>query len=336
MFFQWRASRQGQEKFHSAMLPHGGTGTRSWHEIQALGDELRHIDEVTTARTRAKVALVWDWQNWWAVEGAAHPINTLDYRDIVTSHYRALWHQHVDIDVVTLDDDLSDYRVLVIPNQYLMTSAHTDAVRSFVQNGGHLLVSFFSGIVDEDDRVHENGYPGALRDVVGGHVRDFSPLPGDTTVIIRATAGQSLVDAAFTTAATQWQDDLIAESARVVAEYTQGYLTGQPAILEQEHGAGRAVYLGTRLDDDALETVVSGVLARAGVSPVHAAPRGVEVTERRTTTDRFLFLLNHGQDKAAVELDRSGVDLLTGRTYDSGEEILLGSAEVAVIRSDLA
>ncbi|MFI7643613.1 beta-galactosidase trimerization domain-containing protein [Nonomuraea sp. NPDC049400] len=299
----------------------------------ALGSELGRLAEVATARTQAEVALVWDWQNWWAVEGCAHPVNTFDYVDTVARHHRALWNGHVAVDVVTLDDDLSPYRVLVIPNQYMMSPAQTEAVRRFVAEGGHLLASFFSGIVNEDDEVVENGYPGALREVIGVHVREFSPLLDSVTV--RAADGQTLLDGGFTATCTLWQDDMAVETARPLAVYDEGYLAGQPAIVDHELGQGHAVYLGTRLDDDALETLVKQVLDRAGVRSVHAAPRGVEVAERRTATHRFLFLLNHRQDKAAVVLDRSGVDLITGRRLVPGEELVLDAADVAVVQSPL-
>lgn len=335
MFFQWRASRQGQEKFHSAMLPHGGEKTRTWQEVKALGNELRAIDEIATARTSAQVAIVWDWQNWWAVEGCAHPDNAFDYRDTVARHYRALWNSQVAVDVVTLDDDLSPYRVLVIPNQYLMTRQHSAAVRRFVEDGGHLVVSYFSGIVDEDDRIVEGGYPGALREVIGAHVQEFSPLPAEATVPVQAAAEQSALTG-FLATASLWQDDLETETARPLAVYRKGHLAGKAAVVEHELGQGRAVYVGTRLDDDALEALVRHVLDRAEVRPVHAAPRGVEVTERQTLTSTYLFLLNHRQDKATVTLDRSGTDLITGRRLEAGQTLVLDAADVAVVRSPSA
>ncbi|MET9970267.1 beta-galactosidase trimerization domain-containing protein, partial [Streptomyces sp. NPDC006356] len=324
-----------QEKFHSAMLPHGGEKTRTWQEVKALGNELRTIDEVATARSGAQVAIVWDWQNWWAVEGCAHPDNTFDYRDTVARHHRALWNSQVAVDVVTLDDDLSPYRVLVIPNQYLMTRQHSATLRQFVENGGQLVVSYFSGIVDEDDRIVEGGYPGALREIIGAHVQEFSPLPAEATVPVQAAADQAALNG-FLATASVWQDDVDLETARPLAVYREGHLAGKAAVVDHELGRGRAVYVGTRLDDDALEALVRHVLDRAGVRPVHAAPRGVEVTERRTDTSAYLFLLNHRQDKATVTLDRSGTDLITGRRLQAGETLILDAADVAVVRSALA
>ncbi|MEU7748918.1 beta-galactosidase [Nonomuraea sp. NPDC049158] len=336
MFFQWRQSRYGQEKFHSAMLTHGGQSTRSWQAVLALGNELDRVAGVATARTSAEVAIVWDWENWWAVEGCAHPVNTYSYKDTVVSHYRALWAANVAVDVVNLSQDLSQYRVLVVPNQYLMSQDQQDAVRRFVENGGHAVVSYFSGIVNEDDQVIPDGYPGGLRQVIGGHVREFSPLASDTKVTVRAVDGQELVEKTFTATATGWQDDLVAESGQVIAEHADGYLAGQPAVLDNSLGAGRAVYLGTRLDQPSLETLVRAVLGRAGVRPVHAAPAGVEVTERRTGDRTFLFILNHGDDKAILRLDRRGTDLLTGQVLDAGHELVLEPAGVVIVESPLS
>jgi beta-galactosidase len=334
MFFQWRAARQGQEKFHSAMVPHGGVETRTWQEVRGLGAELLRLGAVTTGHTRADVAIVWDWSNWWAVEGVAHPVNTYNYRDTVLRHYRALWNQHVAVDVVSLDDDLSQYKVVVVPNQYMMSRAQTAVVRGFVEAGGHLLVSYFSGIVNEDDEIVENAYPGALRDIIGGHVRELSPLAPNGTVTIRSTAGATLLAAGFTATGTQWQDDLIPEGARVAAEYTDGYLTGQPAVLDHQLGDGRVVYLGTRLDDVSLETIIAATLNDAGVRPVHTAPQGVEVTRRATETHSFLFALNHRQDTAQLTAEQTGVDLLTGRRLEAGDHFLLEPGDVIIVQTD--
>ncbi len=328
MFFQWRAARYGQEKFHSAMVPHGGTGTGTWQEVVQLGRELPRLTDVTTERVSADVAIVFDWENWWAVEGEAHPVNTFDYRDTVIRHYRALWHQQVAVDVVSLDEDLSGYKVVVVPNQYLMPAARSAAVRRYVDGGGHLLVSYFSGIVDEDDAIVENGYAGALREVIGVQVRELSPLAEDASVAVRSVAGTTLLGSTFSASATQWQDELVPEGAQVVAEYGEGSLAGQPAIVDHERGRGRALYVGTRLDDEALSTVVRAVLDRAGVGPVHQAPRGVEVAERGDC----LFFLNHGSAKAEITPDRSGTELLTGSPVKVGEPLALDPGGVAVVR----
>ena len=332
MFFQWRASRFGQEKYHSAMLPHGGQDTRTWQEVRDLGNELRTLEAVAGARTEAKVALVWDWENWWAVEGAAHPLNNYDYREVVASHYQALWKTNVAVDVVTLSSDLSKYRALVIPNQYLISELQQEAVREFTRAGGHVLISYFSGIVNDDDQIIENGYPGGLRDVIGAHIRDLSPLAKDATVEIAAVPGQDLLPSTFTAKASRWQDDIAPEAANTVAVFTEGHLKGKPAILDHHRGQGSAIYIGTQLPQESLERLLTAFIERSAVESPHAAPQDVEVTERHTSDNRFLFFLNHSTTPKTLELEISGKELLGNRKVTKGEEITLEASDVAVIQ----
>ncbi|WP_165956256.1 beta-galactosidase [Streptomyces hainanensis] len=339
MFFQWRASRYGQEKFHSAMLPHSGQRARSWQEVRDLGNELPKMRPVAGTTGAARVAVVWDWENWWAVEGCYHPRNDFSYREVVTRQYRALRDLRLGVDVVSPDEDLAGYRLLVVPNQYLITAAQRDALRAHVEAGGHVVISYFSGIVDEHDRVHPDGYPGGLRDIIGGQVLDMSPLADDDRVGVRGLGdtgpGASGPGATgeWSATATDWQDDLVAESAVPLATYTSGFLAGRPAILDHRLGGGRVVYLGTRLDDDSFAHLLRTVADQAGVSAVHPAPAGVEVAERLSDDRRYLFLLNHTEGPVMIQLERAGHDLLTGREHAEGESLTLPVAGVAVLSS---
>ena len=332
MFFQWRASRFGQEKFHSAMLPHGGEATRSWQEVKNLGNELAHLDCVAGARSDANVAIVWEWDNWWAVEGAAHPLNNYSYKETVTNHYRALWKTNVAVDVVTLSSDLSQYRLVIVPNQYLITEVQHAALRAYVEGGGHVLVSYFSGIVNEDDQVIENGYPGGLRDVIGAHIRDFAPLPPEQSVTVQTTPTQQLLSNPFTVEGSRWQDDISTEGADVVAVYGSGHLAGKPAILDHQLGEGTAVYVGSHLPEQTLDDIIGSLIARAGVEAPHDVPENVEVTERHTDEHRYYFFLNHSEETTTVDLEISGTELLTGQPATKGTELTLEPAGVAVIQ----
>ena len=329
MFFQWRASRFGQEKFHSAMLPHGGTDTRSWAAVQELGNELDRIGQVAGGRTDAKVALVWDWENWWAVEGPAHPIKDFSYIEVALSHYSQLWSRNIAVDIVDLSAELSAYNALIVPNQYMMTPAHQQAVEDFVHDGGHLLVSYFSGIVNGSDQVIENGYPGGLRRVIGAHIRELSPLPLGEHIRVTSSVFESPPTSSVT--ATRWQDDIALESGKALAVYSEGYLQGQPAIVDNTYGAGTAIYLASNFGPIALGKIMDIVLERAGATPVHAAPDGIEITERTNGNGTFLFFFNRSSTTPKIALESAGTDLLTGIDYVSGEHLELPRGGVAIV-----
>jgi beta-galactosidase len=326
MYFQWRASRGGQERFHSAMLPHSGTGARTWREVSALGNELPRIAEVVGGTSAAEVAVLFDWNAWWGLTDThGLPRNDFDYPQLQTDHYRPLWQAHHAVDFVSFGSDLSRYRAVVVPNAYLVDDRCARALDGFVRGGGTLVCSFFSGVVDECNRVRQPAYPGAFRDLIGAYIDEYWPArDGETFTVAFADGVEASAD--------WWQDSIHPESATVLARYTTGPLAGRPAVIDNAVGGGRVVYVGTRLEPAALAAVLLDAVADAGVMPVVPdAPAFVEATVRRAGGRRYLFLLNHSDDEAAtVTVGASGVDLIGG--HEVRDVMELAPLQVAVIR----
>ncbi|MGG8407186.1 beta-galactosidase, partial [Streptomyces sp. 12297] len=293
MFFQWRQARYGPEKFHSAMLPHGGTDTRQWRETLALGADVRRLAEVAGTTTRAEVALVMDWDSWWGLEAPESlPSNRLRLHALLMSWYAPLHARGIDVDLAPPGRDLSSYKVVIVPNLYLCTAEQAANLASFT---GRLVVGPFSGVVDAADQVHDGGAPGPLRPLLGVRSEEPWPIPDGRTQELVAHDGTRLV-------ARTWSEWLEVDDAQVLARYRGGPLDGRPAVTRR----GAATYLSCVPDD--LTPVLDEVLGDAGITaPV--LPEGVEACRRGD----FLFLLNHGAAEATVPLPAAGTDLLTGR-----------------------
>ncbi|MFG1936279.1 beta-galactosidase [Micromonospora tulbaghiae] len=321
LFFQWRASRAGAEKFHSALVPHAGPDTKVFREVCRLGADLRALAEVRGSRVDADVAILFDYEAWWGAELDSHPSVDVTYTDRLAALHAALWRAGVTADVVHPSADLSRYRLVVVPTLYLVRDADADALRRFVEAGGTAAVTYFSGIVDEHDHIRLGGYPGAFRDLLGVRVEEFFPLRAGETV--------RLDDGARADVWTEW---LHAEGAEVLAAYTDGPLPGVPALTRNAVGAGAAWYVGTRLDDDATDRLVARLLAETGVRPPVDAPAGVEVVRRRSADRSWLFVVNHTTEPARLAV--SGVELLGGVRCDGTLEVPAG--EVAVVREEPA
>ncbi|MFG6192113.1 beta-galactosidase [Nonomuraea sp. JJY05] len=310
MFFQWRASRAGAERFHSAMVPHGGTRTRTWREVVALGrDVARLADLVGGSCDPADVAMLWDWENWWALEAPDHPSGDLRFTARILDHYRPLWHANIPVDFAHPHADLSRYRLVIVPNLYLVDDAGADNLTAYVRGGGHLLMSYFSGIVDQHDRVRPGGHPGAFRDLLGIDIDELNPL--------QIGEAYELHHAGHAGTATDWQDVILLNGAEQLAAYTAGEQKGQPAATRHRFGTGTATYLGTSPDPGTMRRLVLDCATGAGVTPVMDTPDGVEAVRRRAAdgTDH-LFLLNHTTEEATVDLDPAlpwSVDLLNGQ-----------------------
>lgn len=322
IFFQWRQTAGGAEKFHSAMVPHGGTNTRTYREVRALGHELASVPDLVGSTVHADVALLHDWNSWWGLELDSHPSGDLSMMDTQLAHYAPLFDAHVSCDVVHPSWDLSRYRLVVVPNLYLLDADVAAGLTSYVERGGTLLVSFFSGIVDSDDRAYLGGYPAPLRDVLGLRIDEFWPLPSGGTV---GLAGDlTTVDSH----GTVWSEWIEPEGAEVVATFAGGELAGRPAVTRHRHGAGTAWYLGTRPDPGTMRTILDAACAGAGVQPVLPdLPDAVQAGVR----GEHVILLNHGADAVTVPLAQPATDVLADG-HPTVREVPLPPRGVAVLR----
>ncbi|MFC7305640.1 beta-galactosidase [Streptomyces monticola] len=277
LFFQWRQSRGGAEKFHSAMVPHGGRETRIFREVTELGAELAARPELLgSVPERADAALLLDWPNWWALELDAHPSADLRLLETALAHHRPLYDASVACDVVPTDGDWSPYKLLVVPNLYSVDEDTAARLRAYTAAGGTLLMSFFSGITDAHDRVHLGGYPAPFRSLLGLRVEEFDPQPDGS-----------------------WREEIVLEGAEAVASFPDG----GPSVTRHTYGDGVAWYLGTRPDPAAMRALFDRVRAECGIEPPEPdLPEGVQVRTRITADGRPLRIRIDGRD-GSVSVD---------------------------------
>ncbi|WP_285568589.1 beta-galactosidase [Streptomyces sp. RTGN2] len=329
MFFQWRQSLRGAEKFHSAMLPHAGTDSRIWREVSRLGSDLGLLDEIRSTRTVADVAMVWDWQSWWAQSLEWRPSRDHDARERADAFYAALFDRHLTVDFAHPDADLSGYPLVVVPALYLATEETGRNLRRYVEGGGTLVVSYFSGIVDAHDAVHPGPYPGALRDVLGLTVEEFSPLAeGGTVRLITpegAPEGPELTG-------DLWSDVVIPRGAETMWSYADGVPAGRPAVTRHRLGEGTAWYVSTRLTGAGLDAVLDRACEDARIAPRTGLPHDVEAVTRTGDSGTYLFVINHTGGDAKVPLDAPGTELLTGEPATGHLAVPAGA--VRVVRLD--
>ncbi|WP_320772817.1 beta-galactosidase [Streptomyces sp. CRN 30] len=314
-YFQWRQSRQGAEKFHSAMVGHAGEHGRAFQEVKRLGADLATLaPHVSGTRNEAHVAVLHDWHSWWAGTQEARPFAQADLPVVLRAWHRALWQAHLTTDFAHPGHDLSRYRLVVVPQLYLLTDAAIDNLLAYVRGGGTLVCGFLTGTADEDDRVRPGGMDARLRELFGIRtLHEWWPLPTGGTVECDGFRG------------TLWSEELEADgTADETVLYKGGELDGLPAVL----GKGRAWYVSTLPEPEALRGLLAGIAADAGVRPVlDRVPAGVEAVRRGD----LLFLLNHGREPVTVEMPGDHRDLLTD-TPVSGS-LVLGRYGVAVLTS---
>lgn len=282
------------------MVPHAGTDSRVWREVTALGEGLGLLEGIRGTRTVADAAMLWDWQSWWAQALEWRPSEEHDARERADTFYASLYDRHLTVDFAHPDADLSAYPLVVVPALYLATEETGRNLRRYVENGGTLVVSYFSGIVDTHDAVHPGPYPGALRDVLGLTIEEFSPLgEGETVRLITpegAPEGPELTG-------DLWTDVVMPRGAETVWSYADGIPAGRPAVTRNRLGKGTAWYVSTRLSGPHLDAVLDRACADAAIAPRTGLSRDVEVVRRSGDNGTYLFAINHTDTDTEVALD---------------------------------
>lgn len=311
MYFQWRKSRGAAEKFHGAVVGHERSEyTRVFRDVTEVGECLERILPVLHARTEARAALMFDWNNRWAIANANGPRKDKQHDEIVQEHYAALAGAHVNIDIVDEEKPLQGYSLVSAPMLYMVKPGLAERLRAFVEKGGTLVLTYFSGYVDENDLCFLDGMPGPLRPLAGVWAEEIDALyPGQSNKIVMRPGNALGLEGEF---ACGFLCELAhAEGAQALADYGEDFYAGMPAVTENRLGKGRVIYLAARAEQKFLDLLYERLLRDAGVAPIVDAPAGVVVKEREKDGKKYTFLLNFaGQDvRMAVP---EGLDLVSG------------------------
>lgn len=329
MFFQMRRSKGACEKYHSAVIDHvGNENTRVFREITELGAELEKIgSETLGSRIDAKVAIVFDWDNWWATELSAGPTKLIDYPGEVSTYYYPLFNKNIPVDIVPYDADLSKYSLVIAPMLYMNKPGYDERIRQYVKNGGTYITTYFSGYVDDNDLVILGGYPGAQKDILGLWVEESDALP----------PGE---ENSFTYKGHEYQAGVLCDimhlnEAKSLASYNKEFYAGTPVITKNRFGKGKVYYVGTHSTGDFYDVFLGNILDELKIEPELSVPKGVEVTVRHNDKYKYIFVLNHNDEDKEIKLKEKGVNIITGKDVSAHKKIKLHKKDVVIIKTKL-
>jgi beta-galactosidase len=313
LFFQLRRSIGACEKYHGAVIEHvGHEHTRVFRECAELGKELGQLgDQLLDARSAAKVGIIYDWENRWAINLSSGPSVALDYVNEIHKYYDALYQQNIEADMIGVEENLFNYEIVIAPVMYMIKPGFAEKVEAFVKAGGTFITTYFSGIVNENDLVTVGGYPGELRNVLGIWAEEIDALlPGMSNEVV--------MDKAWGTLSGSYKCDLLcdlihAEGAEVLAEYGSDFYKGMPALTVNNFGEGKAYYVATSPEAEFLKGFLANLCAEKNIQPLVTAPEGIESVQRVKEGVSYLFLLNHTTGDLSAEIGATErTDLLTG------------------------
>lgn len=330
MFFQLRRSIGACEKYHGAVIEHvGHEHTRVFRECAELGQELQLLgDKLLDARTQARVAIVYDWENRWALDLSSGPTIALDYVNEVHKYYDALFKMNVEADMVSVEEDFSKYDIVIAPVLYMVKPGFAKRAEQFTAAGGTFVTTFFSGIVNENDLVTTGGYPGELRSLLGIWAEEIDALfPDQKNEIVMKQDWNGL---AGTYECGVLCDLVHSEGAEVLAEYGQDFYKGMPVLTRNSFGSGKAYYVASSPDAAFMENFLANLCKEKDIKGLlpERAPEGVETARRVKDGQEYLFLLNHNAEAAEVNIGAASRQDVLAQSSVSGTVTVPGRGVV--------
>lgn len=327
-FFQLRRSVGGCEKFHGAVIGHVGTeNTRVFGEVKQLGEELEQLGTSTLGSSNeAEVGIIFDWDNYWALEYTSGPTIDLKYVEQIHQYYEFFYGRNVGVDMIPFDADFSKYKVVVAPVLYMVKEGMREALEAFVKNGGVLVTTYMSGIADQSDNVHLGGYPGPLRELAGVWVEEIDALfPDQKNEVIFEDGTKHSCGLVC--------DLMHLEGAESLAEYRKDFYAKMPAVTKNQYGKGSVYYIGTDIEAEGLAKILELSMADAKVAPVITEETELEITCRSGEDCRYYFVINFKDEQIKIPSCLAGAkDMLTGKTVEEGEQ--LSKYDVKIIQME--
>ncbi len=333
-YFQWRKSQGSSEKFHGAVVDHvGHEKTRVFRDVADLGQKLEKLQDVIGTTVRPDVAIIYDWENAWAMNDAQGPRRgDKGYLDACKHHYRAFWAQGIPVDIIDMEQDFSSYKMLIAPMLYMIRPGVDERIAEFVKNGGTLVITYWSGIVNDSDLVFLGGWPGGkLREVQGIWAEEIDALyEGDTNTVVPTTDNGLGLKGEYT--ARDYCDLIHPETAQVLATYKSDFYAGRAALTVNAYGEGSAYTISSNNDDRFLGDFYGALTKELDMLRSLDAhlPHGVSAQLRTDGERPFIFLMNYNDAVRGIDLGNTVyTDLLTGETNTG--VIKLGVYDVKVL-----
>lgn len=314
LYFQMRQSKGASEKLHGAVIDHyGGEDTRVYQEVCQVGKALAELTELRGTKQNSKIALLYDTENRWALMDAQGPRNCgMPYKETVDKMYAALRRQGANVDIIDMEDVLKDYQIILIPMLYMFRAEIEKKIRAFVESGGTVIMTFWSGVVDDTDSCFLGETPSKLTDVLGLRRTEMDGLydEEENTAIPKENNSLSL-NKKYT--CRNLCELVKVSNAEVLMTYEKDFYKGLPVLTCNQYGTGRIYYVCADMEEAFYTDLIEAVFEKEKIEkPFSFIPEGVEVTTRQSKEDSYLIVQNFNREAVVLDFPKSNYEVIYG------------------------
>jgi len=328
LYFQLHQSLGASEMFHGSVVTnHRGTHTRAFNDVTKVGQDLQKLQPaLQTTRRVAKVAIVFDYDNMWALDDARNYANeTKQYWRTIQEHYQYFWEHDIPVEIVSVTDDLTPYNLVIDPMHFMMSRAFAAKLRAYVEQGGHLVGTYITGVVDENFLAYQGDGLADLQAIYGISVQETDTLyPQQHNALTAYHQAYQIND---------YCDVVDLTTAQAVGTYQKDFYAGTPAVAKNTLGAGTAHYLAARTDTDFLAAFYEQLATTLQLKlslPIAKHNAHVAIQVREDDQQSYYFVTNFSHQPATITLNQPLKNVFSDQAVSDQQELTSYGVQVYV------
>lgn len=325
-YFQFRKSRNCSEQHHGAVVDHcGHENTRVFKEVAELGEAMQKMDDIAGSVIKSEVAFVYDWENRWALEDASYFKKDKKYNETHNKHYNEFYKRGINVDFLSYNGDFSPYKLVVLPMMYSIPEALIKKIQSYVNNGGTIVTTYASAMVNENGLAYLGGWPAnELKEVFGIWNEEISCMPDGESV--KVSYNGKLYNA------IDYCEVIHSTGAKVCGVYEEDYFAKEPAVCVNKYGNGTAYYIAFRDNGEFLKDFYEKLINELEIKKeFNELPFGVTAAVRENEQYKYAFIHNFAMSDKTVKNDKSFINVETGEKEE--KDIIIPARSCKVLKA---
>ena len=305
----WQSMWAGEEQYLEGMLDWDGVPNRKYDEYKRIAAEFKKIEKYFPYQLKAEVGLAFSFPS---------QIASKYFPEQHENQLQACWDlfywRNMDTRVVEISKSSLKYKLLFVPGVAVMDEVTSAKIRDFVKNGGTVIMTSNSAIVDETGKVFSTTRPGLLNDLFGIRLGSFEETETMNEISRKSYRGKRLdfnyKGKAINTESTRF-DIIDLKGAEVLGKLTS-LDKDYPIMTSNNFGKGRAIYVGLPAKGEVLGALLDDLIIELNIKKGPDVPSGVMA--RQIDGNHFLYMNVSGQPKE-IQMKEKSRSILFDKDY---------------------
>ncbi|MCE9501579.1 MAG: beta-galactosidase, partial [Leptospira sp.] len=295
-FFRYRTARFGQEQLCYGILDHDKELTGKYRELQETIRKIKvYSEDFSDEEFPSEVAVLHDIDNSRnfkhqplseGLKFSPVPYAQLGYDVEIATWFSGLSALNVNATLIpSATENISRYKVLVLPLYSMVDDDFFKKVEEFVRNGGTLVLGYRSGVKDKNNWMYDEIPPGPFREMAGIAVRRFESVGNDK---IKVKLGL------FPGYCSKFCELIEPITAKVIGRYNdpKKFYRGYPVATVNKYHAGKVYYIGSSLSPELFVILYRKILRKSGIK-FSFLGRYAERVFRKGKDNDYDIIMNH-------------------------------------------